>query len=104
MQLSDPGREGRDALAARVAGRLDRRLSKDDPAPVALALSGGGDSLALLLTAAAWARAHGRPLLALTVDHRLQAESAGWSRFASEAARAASDAKRLQPALSACRR
>lgn len=89
MQLSDPVGEGRDALAARVAGRLDRRLSKDDPAPVALALSGGGDSMALLLTAAAWARAHGRPLLALTVDHRLQAESAGWSRFASEVARAA---------------
>lgn len=81
--------EGGDAFAARVAGRLDRRLSHDDPAPVALALSGGGDSLALLLTAARWATARGRPLLALTVDHRLQPESAAWSRFAAEAARAA---------------
>ncbi len=88
MQLGDPVREGPDALAARVAGRLDRRLSKDDSAPVALALSGGGDSLALLLTAGAWARKHGRPLLALTVDHRLQSESVGWTRFASEVARA----------------
>ena len=76
-------------LEARVGERLDARLSPDVTAPVALALSGGGDSMALLLIAARWAQARGRPLLVLTVDHRLNPESAGWTRFAAEAARAA---------------
>lgn len=76
-------------LEARVGERLDARLSSDTTAPVALALSGGGDSMALLLIAARWARARGRPLLALTVDHRLNPESAAWTRFAAEAARSA---------------
>jgi tRNA(Ile)-lysidine synthase len=89
LQLSDPGREGRDALAARVAGRLDRRLSKDDPAPVALALSGGGDSIALMRMTAAWAQTRGRPVLALTVYHGLNPDSPAWTRFAGEAAQAA---------------
>jgi len=53
-----------------------------------LALSGGGDSVALLHLAADWARARGRRLLALTVDHNLNAMSADWTRFAGEAARA----------------
>jgi tRNA(Ile)-lysidine synthase len=66
-------------LDAVAAGVLDRRLSRVSPRPVAVALSGGGDSVALLLAAQAWARAAGRPLLALTVDHGLQAESAGWT-------------------------
>jgi tRNA(Ile)-lysidine synthase len=55
---------------------------------VAVALSGGGDSMALLHLAADWARARGRRLLALTVDHNLNAMSADWTRFAGEAARA----------------
>ena len=53
-----------------------------------LALSGGGDSVALLYLATDWARARGRRLLALTVDHNLNAMSADWTRFAGEAARA----------------
>lgn len=44
-----------------------------------MALSGGGDSVALLRAAAGWARAAARPLIVLTVDHRLQAESARWT-------------------------
>lgn len=56
--------------------------------PVALALSGGGDSMALLHLGADWARARGRRLLALTVDHNLNPQSADWTRFAGEAARA----------------
>ncbi|MBN9478633.1 MAG: hypothetical protein J0I52_00200, partial [Bordetella sp.] len=76
-------------LAGRVFTRLDGRLNHAGSEPVALALSGGGDSLALLDLAAAWARARGRRLLALTVDHDLNPDSAAWTRFAAEAARAA---------------
>ena len=60
----------------------------DRDEPVAVALSGGGDSMALLHLAADWARARGRRLLALTVDHHLNPMSADWTRFAGEAARA----------------
>lgn len=54
-----------------------------------LALSGGGDSLALLHLATGWARDHGRRVLALTVDHGLAADSARWTAFARDAATAA---------------
>jgi tRNA(Ile)-lysidine synthase len=52
-----------------------------------LALSGGGDSMALLRLAADWARDNGRRLLALTVDHGLDPDSAAWTGFAERAAR-----------------
>lgn len=58
---------------------LDRRLRAVSTAPLAVALSGGGDSLALLLITKAWADAHGRRIVALTVDHGLNPESAGWT-------------------------
>ncbi|WP_441457664.1 tRNA lysidine(34) synthetase TilS, partial [Brevundimonas sp. M-11_2] len=83
-------------MTRRVFARLDARLAKGGDAgrgepvartPVVLALSGGGDSLALLHLAADWARARGRRLLALTVDHNLNPKSADWTRFAGEAAR-----------------
>ncbi|HYD28644.1 ATP-binding protein [Brevundimonas sp.] len=45
--------------------------------------------MALLAVACDWARDHGRPLLALTVDHGLDRDSARWTAFAREAARAA---------------
>lgn len=63
-----------------------QRLNAEDRPPIAVALSGGGDSLALLHLARAWAAAAGRALIALTVDHGLQADSAAWSRFAAEKA------------------
>jgi len=66
-------------LQAAVGQALDRRLRRGTVRPIAVALSGGGDSLALTLIAAAWARAAGRPLLVLTVDHRLQPASAEWT-------------------------
>jgi tRNA(Ile)-lysidine synthase len=68
---------------------LNRRLLNHHPRPVAVALSGGGDSVALLRLAAQWASAHGRTLLALTVDHGLNPDSAAWTQTCAEhAARA----------------
>ncbi|VXB77931.1 tRNA lysidine(34) synthetase TilS [Brevundimonas sp. G8] len=78
-----------DDLTARAFARLDLRLTRETGRPVALALSGGGDSVALLRLATDWARARGRSMLALTVDHRLNPDSGGWTAFAGEAARAA---------------
>jgi tRNA(Ile)-lysidine synthase len=46
-----------------------------------VALSGGGDSLALLLIAKAWADRRGREILALTLDHGLRPEAAEWARW-----------------------
>ena len=42
---------------------------------VAVACSGGADSLALALLADAWARSHGGRITALVVDHGLRADS-----------------------------
>jgi tRNA(Ile)-lysidine synthase len=68
---------GLEAVARR---NLDTYLLRDSHRPIAVGLSGGGDSLALALIADAWAREAGRELLILTVDHGLRAESAAWTR------------------------
>lgn len=68
-------RGGLEHLAGAV---LARRLQPRGDRPIAVALSGGGDSLFLLLIADAWANAHSRELLVLSVDHGLQAQSAAW--------------------------
>ena len=51
--------------------------------PIGVAVSGGGDSLALMCLAADWAKARSRSLLAMTFDHRLRAESAEEARHVS---------------------
>jgi len=65
---------------------LERRLRPASPAPLAVAFSGGGDSLALLLLVKAWAQARGRRVIALTVDHGLNPDSGDWTAFCAEAA------------------
>ena len=70
------------------AAALQRRLDPGSRAPLAVALSGGGDSLALLHLTLDWAQAHGRPVLALTVDHGLNPDSAAWTTAAGAKARA----------------
>ena len=86
-------------LTEAVLAALDRRLDTGARSPIALGLSGGGDSMALLLIAATWARQRGRPLLALIVDHRLHPDSAAWTAFAGEAARKAGAEWRALPWL-----
>jgi len=65
---------------------FERRLRPNAPAPLAVAFSGGGDSLALLLLALDWAGARGRTVTALTVDHGLNPDSAAWTRRCGEIA------------------
>lgn len=68
-----------------LSGVQDRVFSHLDqwclPGPVAVAVSGGGDSVALLHLAAAWAGARGRSLHVLTVDHGLRAEAGEEAAF-----------------------
>ncbi|HEX8570872.1 MAG TPA: tRNA lysidine(34) synthetase TilS [Caulobacteraceae bacterium] len=73
-------------VEARAFAALDRRLDAAGPAPLAVAVSGGGDSMALLLLADAWARRAGRPLRVLSVDHGLNPESGRWAAFVADGA------------------
>ena len=64
-------------LAAGEFASLMAPLGPFGAAPrLAVAVSGGADSMALALLAAAWAAARGGTALALVVDHALRAESA----------------------------
>jgi tRNA(Ile)-lysidine synthase len=65
---------------------LERRLDAASRAPIAVAFSGGGDSLTLLLAARAFAQMCGRPLVALHVDHGLQTPSKAWADAAERTA------------------
>ncbi|WP_172270872.1 tRNA lysidine(34) synthetase TilS [Caulobacter sp. RHG1] len=71
-----------------VRAAFDRRLDPARAAPLAVGFSGGGDSLFLLKAVLDWARPLGRPVLALVVDHGLQADSARWTADAVAKARA----------------
>lgn len=55
---------------------LIKRFSPRTNEPIAIAVSGGSDSLALLHLVHDWALGHARTLHVLTVDHQLRAESA----------------------------
>ena len=68
-------------IQATIDAVLDRRLDRRTAPPLIVAFSGGGDSLALLVAAKAWADAAGRRLHAITVDHRLQSAGAGWAAW-----------------------
>jgi tRNA(Ile)-lysidine synthase len=69
-------------LWAVAADAFDRKLDRHSAATIAVAFSGGGDSLAALIATRAWARSAGRPVLAISVDHRLQPRSHDWMQFA----------------------
>jgi len=76
-----PGLSGAAALAALFAPVAGRAV-------LGLAVSGGGDSLALMLLAARWARALATPprLIVYTLDHRLRPEAAAEAAFVVETA------------------
>ncbi len=72
------------------------RLLRAVRLPVAVAVSGGADSMALLHLVAQWARSHGRsaaavggvpPVVAITIDHGLRAESAAEAEWVGRQAR-----------------
>ncbi|RJL20862.1 tRNA lysidine(34) synthetase TilS [Paracoccus siganidrum] len=70
--------------AARIRAALDR-LAGDMPS-LGVAVSGGGDSVALMRIIAEWAR--GRRIMVATVDHGLRPESEAEARQVGQAARA----------------
>ena len=70
------------AALDRLAGPLADPLG--GPGKLGIALSGGGDSTALMHLARGWAR--GRPLMAATVDHGLRPGSAAEAQSAGQAA------------------
>lgn len=63
-------------LRAGEFAKLLARFAPFEPRPaIAVAVSGGADSMALALLAAEWAKARGGQAVALTVDHGLRRES-----------------------------
>lgn len=77
------------SLAEHFAGRMGQLLGPEFPKHLALAVSGGGDSMAMLALAHDWARVFGVGLWVVTVDHGLRAESGA------EAAMVAGECARL---------
>ena len=70
--------------AAGSASQILNACVRPDTGPVGLAVSGGSDSLALMLLASNWARQNGRELLCLTVDHGLRPEAAAEARLVAD--------------------
>ncbi|MFB2530660.1 tRNA lysidine(34) synthetase TilS [Paracoccus sp. p3-h83] len=64
------------ALQRRFDQDLEAALAGDRPARLGLAVSGGGDSIAMLHLAADWAARAGVGLAVASVDHRLRAAAA----------------------------
>ena len=74
MQTETPDDAVPGDVRARAFAALDGLAG--DARGLGIALSGGGDSVALMHLAAEWAAARGRSLATATVDHGLRPESA----------------------------
>ncbi len=89
-------------LETREFARLMERCGPFEPRPLlAVAVSGGADSMALALLAHEWARARRGRILALTVDHGLRAESRAEARAVARWMKARGIAHRTLPWLGA---
>jgi tRNA(Ile)-lysidine synthase len=81
--------DGASGLASEVAQTLDGlrdSFFQDSPPSIAVALSGGLDSMVLLRLAHAYARARGLPLFAFHVHHGLSPNADAWRDHCSAAA------------------
>ncbi len=72
-------------LQTDVFARLDQALNRAPVRRLGLAVSGGGDSMALLYLAQDWARARGVPVAVATVDHGLRPEAADEAAMVAQA-------------------
>lgn len=80
-----PAPEGGVDLPRRFAEEMGALIGPNFPSDIGLAVSGGGDSMAMLHLAALWARVMGVKLWVATVDHGLRAESAGEAALVAQA-------------------
>ena len=65
-----------DRLSAQIASNLDAAFASGLPKHIGIAVSGGGDSMALLHLTRAWAVARDVTLSAITIEHNLRKGSA----------------------------
>ena len=68
-----------------LQGFLDKFLVDHRDSTLGVAVSGGGDSMALLHMTVAWSRARASRLIAATVNHGLRAEAADEARMVAQA-------------------
>ncbi len=80
--MSEPGPD------ARFAASMGTLMGPEFPSDIALAVSGGGDSMAMLYLAHNWTRTWGVRLWVVTVDHGLRPESAAEAEMVAETCRA----------------
>ena len=73
-----------DGLQSAFDQALSALLGPKVPRVLGLAVSGGGDSMAMLMLADAWAADNGVALYVLTVDHGLRPEAAGEAQMVAE--------------------
>ncbi len=71
-------------LQQRFDDEMGQLLGPDFPSDIALAVSGGGDSMAMLLLAHNWTHRFGVRLWVVTIDHGLRAESAAEATMVAE--------------------